>query len=122
MLYDKSVDFTYDTREAAARTRTFSPSSVCVHEKHNISYKSPTNGSCRMIVLPAYVPKKGKTRHSTSKILTKYIDHDLINEVLMFCIFKSDHLEFLNTLPREVNVDLSLLFRSKNTLRYPRVL
>lgn len=75
-----------------------------------------------MIVPPVYAPKNAKVKHSRKETVRKYDDHDFINEVFMFWTFKSDHLEFLNTLPKDVKVDLSLLFLSKKIFKYPRVL
>jgi hypothetical protein len=40
----------------------------------------------------------------------------------MFWVLKSDHLEFLKTLPNEVSVDLVLLLRSKKIRKNPKEL
>jgi hypothetical protein len=45
-----------------------------------------------------------------------------MNEFFIFCTLRSDHFEFLKTLPSVEKVDLSLLFRSKKIFKYPKVL
>jgi len=40
-----------------------------------------------------------------------------MKDVLIFCTLRSDHFEFRKTLPNELKVDFSLLFRSKNIFK-----
>jgi hypothetical protein len=47
-------------------------------------------------------------------------NHELTNEVFIFCTLKLFHLEFRNTLPNFSNVVLNLLFRSNNKRRYTK--
>ena len=70
------------------------------------------------------MPELKKPVPSIERIIRiiKVVAQFFISEVLIFCVLKSDHFEFLNTLPNEDTEDLCLLFRSKNILRKPRVL
>jgi hypothetical protein len=49
-------------------------------------------------------------------------DHDRVKEDFIFWIFKSDHLELRNTLPKEEKVALSFVLRSNKTLKAPSLL
>jgi hypothetical protein len=46
----------------------------------------------------------------------------VIKGVLIFCTFKSVHLELRNVLPSRANVDLNLLFLSKKIFKYDKKL
>lgn len=87
-----------------------------------MSRPSVKNGIFIKIWLAVLFPNNVNTKRlKISKVRAQENQFE-IKGVLMFWTFKSDHLEFRNTLPNLAKVDLYLLFRSKKILKYDKKL
>ena len=87
------------------------------HKKNMMSKLSVKNGMFKNVWLAVLLPKNDKVSTVSKNSPSDQDSQFEIKGVLIFWTFKSDHLEFLKTLPNRAKVDLYLLFLSKKILK-----
>ena len=106
----------------AEATETLTLVSKTVQKKPIESKHSPKRGIPRTKSKAPYRPKTPKKTKVTKRVKVKLVNHERTRDVLIFCVFRSDHLELRKTVPKLATVALNLLLRSKKMRRAPNVL